>query len=369
MLDLYRVYMPAGLTRDVSGILYSGKVAFGRHAAGFEEKLKTYTGNELLCAVSSNNYALLIACRLLGLKEGDEVIASPVCCLASTQPLLIHRARVVWADIDPRTGTLDPADVRRKITGRTKAILHYHWCGYPGYIAEINKVGREHGVPVIEDASEAFGAVYRGKKIGNTGSGIVCFSFGPVRLPTTVSGGALTFASRKFFGMAALLRDYGIDRSAFRDLSGEISPDCDIAVAGYDAKLSEVGGLIGSAAAGAVDTLLERQARNAELLDTTVPPEKRIRVPPGVRPTYWVYTLFTGNPRAMLLALRERGIAASQVHLRNDGYSCFGNFRRCALPGVDDFTSRQLCIPCGWWLTSVDVRRLGDVIRQYRNIA
>ena len=90
----------------------------------------------------------------LGLKYGDEVLASPMGCLVSTQPYASMGFKIKWCDIDTVTGTLDPDSVRAKITPNTKAIIHNHFCGYPGYIDEINSIGREYGIPIIDDGIE-----------------------------------------------------------------------------------------------------------------------------------------------------------------------------------------------------------------------
>ena len=86
-----------------------------------------------------------------------------------------HEINIKWADIDPTTGTLDPGSVEKKISSKTKAIIHNHFCGYPGYIDEINELGRRYGIPVIDDGIEAFGSEYKRQKIGNCGTDITIF--------------------------------------------------------------------------------------------------------------------------------------------------------------------------------------------------
>jgi len=107
VIPLYKVHMPTDLTEEVGRILYSGQLASGKYSRMFEEKLKEYLGNPYVITTSTNNLALQIAFDLLGLSLGDEVIASPMSCLASNQPVITNRGTLVWADIDPQTGTLD----------------------------------------------------------------------------------------------------------------------------------------------------------------------------------------------------------------------------------------------------------------------
>ena len=143
-------------------------------------------------------------------------------------PILSVGAKAVWADIDPRTGTLSPDSVRKKLTAATKAIFHNHHCGYPGYIDEINTIGKEKGLPVIDDCIEAFGARYKGRALGSLDTDVTLFSFQTVRLPNTIDGGAVCFRDIELHEKACKLRDLGVDRSTFRDDMGEISPLSDV---------------------------------------------------------------------------------------------------------------------------------------------
>ncbi|MGY0038974.1 aminotransferase class V-fold PLP-dependent enzyme [Pedobacter sp. NJ-S-72] len=146
-----------------------------------------------LLATNSFNSAMLVLLATLDLKAGDEVLASPMSCLASNQPFLNRGLKVKWVDIDPLTGTLDPDAVRKSITPKTRAIFHNHHCGIPGYIDEINQIGKENGLFVIDDCIEAFGSEYKGRIIGDTGSDVAIYSFQTVRLPNTIDGGGITF--------------------------------------------------------------------------------------------------------------------------------------------------------------------------------
>lgn len=166
MIPLFKPYMPAKLP-DLDRIIQSGQLAYGKYAREFEARLAEYIGiDEVLCT-SSFNSAYLVLIRTLGLGHGDEVVASPMCCLASSQPFAVNGIKLIWADIDPSTGTLDPEAVKSKITPRTRAIVHNHFCGYAGHVGEMRKIADEHGLMLIDDVSEAFGTEYHGRKAGN----------------------------------------------------------------------------------------------------------------------------------------------------------------------------------------------------------
>ena len=343
--------MPKSITKEISQILYSGKLSSGEYVRIFENGVKDFLGSSNFVSVNSYSSAADIVWKLIGIKEGDEIIASPMSCLASNQPIANRNAKIIWTDIDPNVGSLHPDAVRKNITKSTKAILHYHWGGYPGYIDEINAIGNEFGIPVIEDAIESFGSEYKGNKLGNTGADFTIFSFQTVRLPTTIDGGGIVCKSKEDYKKAIVLRDYGIDRKNFRDVDGEIKPSCDITLAGIGAGLDEVGAYIGTETLKQLPQLLKKQRANAienENFVSQFNTSKTIFLE-NTLPNYWIYTFLTSEQDVLLQVIREKGVYASKVHLRNDHYSVFGLF--CPeLKGVKKFNDETLSIPCGWWL-------------------
>lgn len=351
IVPLFKPYMPSELP-ELDSILHSGTLAYGKWGKLFEQKLGEYIGETRITAVNSYNSAALIALAVIGVKPGDEIIASPMSCLASNQPFATQNLKVIWADIDPKTGTLCPESVKSKISPRTKAIFHNHYCGYLGYIDEINEIGKEEGVVVVDDAIEAFGSEYKGKRIGNTGSDMTIFSFQTVRLPNTVEGGAIAFNNSNFYQKAILIRDYGIDRSRFRDELGEISPNCDIALPGYGATLSDVNSYLGILQMQKIEELLQVQRENALRWETILPDKINnfdfIDLTPEKNPNYWVFGLLSPDKTELIRQFRKEGFYASGVHLPNSYYSVFGN--QSSFPGVDEFYSKFIAIPCGWWV-------------------
>ena len=341
--------MPDEISATLPIVLNSGEIAYGEHSKRFENKLQSFIGNPNVLAISGNS--IFFALKLLGIKEGDEVIVSPMSCLMTTQPIVYAGAKVVWADIDPNTGSLDPESVKEKITSKTKAIIHYHWAGYPGYIDEINKLASEHGIKVIEDATESFGAEYKGLKLGNTKTDIVCYSFTPVRLPNALDGGGLAFNCSDLFKKALLLRDLGIDRSKFRDKLGEISKDLDISTIGDSSAMNNVSGFIGASQMDYLNDLYSKQRENAKQWERYFENEPEVKIlnrRNNTNPSYWCFTILSNQRDALLNDFRDKGFYASKLHLRNDLYSVFGS-SAMNYKGVNEFSKRQLNIPCGWW--------------------
>lgn len=351
MISLYRPYMPAELP-ELDSILHSGALAYGKWGYEFESRLRSFVGNENLITTNTYSNAIHITLATLGLKPGDEVIASPMACLASNQPLVTYGLKVRWADIDPNTGTLNPESVEKAITSQTRLIYHNHFCGYIGYVEEINKIARNHGLLVIDDCVEAFGSEYKGKRMGNLGADASVFSFQTVRLPNTIDGGAIAFADGKYMPKAIVIRDFGIDRPRFRDKNAEISPDCDIALKGYAGTMSDFNSYIGCIQMDHLEELLAKQKRNAvgwqNRFDQTSSMIKAVAIRKGVSPNYWVFGVLSDHKEDDMLMFREQGYYTSGVHLPNTYYSVFG--KQIQLSGVQEFYNKFFALPCGWWM-------------------
>ena len=349
MIPLFKPYMPE--VPEMDNILHSEALAYGTYTKQFEDRLKAYFDTPYLIVTNSFNTAISVALTTLGITAGNDVIASPMACLASTQPYLSSGLNVRWADVDPLTGTLSPESVLQQITKRTKAIVHNHFCGYPGYIDEINEIGKEFGIPVIDDGIECFGSEYKEKKIGNCGTDVTIFSLTAVRFCNCVDGGVVIFKSKEDYERSLLIRDCGIDRSRFRDEMGEISPDCDISLIGYSATMSNINGYIGLKQMDVIDELLLKHREQAskwiniyDFQSVMIPIYRK-----DCNPNYWVFGVLADDKIETISSFRKMGYYASGVHIRNDIYSAFGK-QDIELPGVDKFYKSFVALPCGWWM-------------------
>lgn len=349
MIPLFKPYMPE--LPEIDAILHSGALAYGNYTKQFEEKLRDYFSTPYLIVTNSFSSAISVALTTLGIGPGDDVVASPMACLVSTQPYLSSGLNVRWADVDPHTGTLSPDSVRQQIKSSTKAIIHNHFCGYPGFVDEINEIGARFGIPVIDDGIECFGTEYKGKKIGNCGTDVTLFSLSAVRFCNCIDGGIVIFKDVKHFQKSLLIRDSGINRSTFRDNMGEIRQDSDISLIGFNATMSNINGYIGLRQMTVIDDLLHKHRKQAEKWHSIY--DKQSTMIPidrdGCNPNYWVFGLLTDNKVESIMKLREMGYYASGVHMRNDFYSVFGK-QEVALPGVDQFYKGFIALPCGWWM-------------------
>ncbi|MDD4156728.1 MAG: DegT/DnrJ/EryC1/StrS family aminotransferase, partial [Candidatus Cloacimonetes bacterium] len=245
---------------------------------------------------------------------------------------------------------LSPESLRKKITTKTRVIIHNHFCGYPGYIDEINAIGHEYGIPVIDDGIECFGSEYKGNRIGNCGTDITVFSFTAVRIPNTIDGGAVILNNEDLFLKSQLVRDCGIDRTIFRDIMGEINPNCDIQFTGHSATMSNLNGYIGIQQMDHVEKMIRKQRENAQVWEMLLAGRKDLTPIQTLSnlPNYWVYGILANNKQKAMLEFREKGFFASSVHINNNIYSVFGD--KAELKGVNDFMKRFIALPSGWWI-------------------
>jgi dTDP-4-amino-4,6-dideoxygalactose transaminase len=165
MIPLFKPFMPPNLENELSQLLYSGNLSFGTYGLEFEKELKHYIGNEYLLTVNSYNIAMQVVLTTIGLNSGDEVLASPISCLASNLPFVTKGLNIKWVDVNPLTGLMCTSDLRRKVSKKTKAIFHNHFCGYVGQVEEVNKIAIENNLVVVDDSIEAFGSLYKNKMI------------------------------------------------------------------------------------------------------------------------------------------------------------------------------------------------------------
>src|SRR4051812_21282624 len=232
----------------------------------FEERFAGLMGAPHALAVSSGTAALHCGLVGLGVGPGDEVILPGYTYISSAAAVIAARAVPVIAEVDESL-TLDPADVERKITPRTRAIMPVHMRGVPSRMEELLAIARRRGVTVIEDTAQACGGSYRGQRLGTLGD-VGCFSLQHYKIITTGEGGMVITGDPAIFARATMFHDAG--RPFWEGYDGEPIP-------GVNYRMSELAGAIGRAQIEKLDGILERQRRaKAQIVG-------QIRDLPGVR--------------------------------------------------------------------------------------
>jgi dTDP-4-amino-4,6-dideoxygalactose transaminase len=364
-IPLYKPHIPARAGSAVAEVLESGQIAGDGNLPAFEEKLRQFLGAAHLVVTAEFSRSLEMALRMADVGPGDSVLTASLACLATTMPILQTGARPVWCDIDPTTGNLDPDEVLRRRLPNTKAVLLYHWVGFPADVQSVLRIATDSGLKVIEDAGEALGAELDGKRIGTHGCDYSVFSFSPVRHITTGEGAAIICRDAGQAEMARRLRRYGIPPTGFRDSLGELSSACDIKVPGFHNYMNRVAGTLGALQMECLPGIVEAHRRNGAYFDENlagIPGIRLLARTPKSVPSYWVYSFLCERRDDLLRKLRQSRIYASKVHMRNDSYSCFGT-GPVELEGVARFEREQLSIPCGWWLSDEDREYILETFR------
>lgn len=346
------VLMPA-----LEEVLYSGYVAAGEYVKKFEEELRGFLKNPYVLALNSGTAALHIALTILNVGIGDEVISTPMTAEPTNTTIVNTGAKVVWADVDEKTGLISPESVRNKITENTKAIMVVHYAGMVCNMDEFNKISDEYNIPIIEDAAHAFGSEYNGKKIGSN-SRFTCFSFQAIKQLTTIDGGAIAFKNREDMIEARKLRWFGLDREVPR-------LENDIVKAGFKYEMNNVTATIGSIHLMNYPKILSKCIDNGKFFDYELRNVKGVTVIPyyeHTSPSYWLYTIKVDNRDNFIKMMESNGISASPLHHRTDTHSLFAS-SKCFLPGMEKFYSQFVHIPCGWWVTDDDRKKIVELIK------
>lgn len=322
----------------ITGVLDSGQFVLGRAVANFEESFANSSGAPFGIAVNSGTSALHLALLAAGIGPGDEVITVPCTFVATVAAVHYSGARPVFVDVDPVTYTMDPSRIEEAITPRTKAILPVHLYGNPADMDPILEIARRNNLLVIEDAAQAHGAEYRGKRCGSIGE-LGCFSFYPGKnLGAYGEGGLVTTSNPEFARKIRMLRDWGAEKKYEHVLKG------------YNYRMDGVQGAILGVKFQYLEGWTEARREHAraygELLngmDLALPSPTE-----GSRHVYHLYAVLTERREALIDALATQGIQTGihypyPVHLL-PAYADLG-YQAGDFPVSERIASQELSLP------------------------
>lgn len=360
MIPLVKPYFPPKeeLMPELERIIYSGYVAEGQPVYEFEDKFKSYIGNTNCLALHSGTDALHLAYILSGIKPGDEIISTPMTAEPTNTSIAMVGAKVVWGDVNPKNGLLDPQSVRNLITEKTKAIVLVHYAGMVCDLDEFNKISKEFNIPIIEDAAHALGSKYNGKMVGNNAAYTI-FSLQAIKHMTTVDGGFLALKSPEQIDRARRLRWFGLDKKRSR-------LENDITEVGYKYAMNNVNATIGLVQMRHLEEIIAKYVSNGKFYDRELSGVKGLTLvdySPNTEASYWLYTMKVEDRNSFMKAMDSAGILASPLHHRSDTHSIFAESKR-DLPGMEEWYSSFVHIPCGWWVSEKDRQFIVDTIKK-----
>lgn len=364
LIPIFQPHIDEATVTGVADVLRSGWISEGRKVRQFEQALCRQFSFPRALALNSGTAALHLAVLTLGLKAGDEVITTAQTFVSTALAILYVGAVPVFADLEVGVPNIDPQDIRRKITPRTKGILVVHYGGEPCDMDGVLKVASEHSLWVIEDAAHALGAQYRARPVGTLGDAGI-FSFQAAKALTTGDGGLLICGSEPAHQLAYRLRWLGIDRE--HRIPSELGqPEWDIRELGYKYHMNDLAASLGL---GQIDgypaVLARRRALDAlyrEALESR-PGIRLLKKTDGAEGASWLFTILVERRLDFVRAVKSRGVDAAAWHRRIDKHSIFGG-ARTDLPQQERFDSMQVSVPLRDSLTDQEVAKILGAIKQ-----
>jgi perosamine synthetase len=339
--------------------LDSGWVSsIGKYIDEFEANFASYCGTKYGLAVSNGTTGLHLALAALGLQQGDEVIIPDLTFVATANAVAYTGATPVLADIDPDTLCLDPAAVRSLISSRTRAIIPVHLYGHPADMDALSEIADAYGVPIIEDAAEAHGAEYKGRRVGGLAKCGV-FSFYGNKVITTGEGGMLTTNDEAFYQRARRLRDHAMSpqRRYFHEERG------------FNYRITNLQAALGVAQLERIDEFLDRRTEIMNWYNSEIATTDRVRlnrVKNWAKSAFWMICLevdwFDEVSRdTFMQALKKRGIDSRPYFCT---MSSMPMYKQALRPVAAQKAQTGLNLPSYFELTKVDVQRIASDVNE-----
>ena len=342
-IKLFSPTVPPGAEARLGDVLASGQLAQGPKVAEFEFRFAERFAVPHAVSVNSGTAALETAYDLLHLGPGDEVITTPLTCTATNLPLRKRGCKLVWADVERDTLCMDPADVQRKLTERTRAVVQVHLGGIQANVHALRLP-----VPVVSDAAQALGIF--------VGDYTAC-SFQAIKHLTTGDGGMLVVGTAAQAREAKLLRWFGIDRErkipdtweAYRTRMMTCEPE----VLGGKRHMNDLAATLGLEGLKLYDAHLAHRLRSAEVYEDRLAGVSGIQVLRGSRNVSWLCTVLVDRRDDFAKMLYAAGVECNLVQVRNDAFPIFGG--RVRLPVLDAVEECYVSLPLGPHVSLGDV--------------
>lgn len=343
------------------GALRNERFVLGESVHKFEEEFARYCGTDYAVSTSSGTEALRIAMIVAGVKPGQAAITSPASFIASANAIVHAQAQPLFADIDLNTYTIDPKQLEKAISAKTKAILPVHLYGYPADMDAIMELAEREKLIVIEDACQAHGAIFNGKKAGSLGLA-GCFSFYPSKNMTVCGdGGMITTNDEQIVQQAKKLRDCGRKSQYVHD------------IVGYTSRLNTVNAAIGRIQLKRLDSWNESRRKAAQFYNILLKGVGDLILPPKesekILPVYHLYVLRTKYRDELKAYLESQGISCGvhymlPIHLQPI-YQQLYDFKDGTYPMAETLCRTCLSIPIFSNIIEEEIEFICDKIRNF----
>jgi dTDP-4-amino-4,6-dideoxygalactose transaminase len=355
MIPISRPDIGEAEKRAVMEVLDSGMLVQGARVASLEERFATACGTRLAVATSSGTTALHLALLAQGIGPGDEVITSAFAFIASVTSILFSGARPVFVDIEEDTFNINPELIEKAVTPRTKAIMPVHLYGYPCDMGAITQIAERHGLAIIEDACQAVGADYHGRRVGSFGLG--CFSLYATKNVTSGEGGMITTDDEVVAGRLRMLRNHGMQRRYYHDMLG------------YNFRMTDLNAAIGLAQMARLDEFTQKRRQNAAYLNAHLSKVITPQVRNGYGHVWHQYTVrLTGRERDSAADhLKQAGVGSGIFYplpaYRQKPLEALG-YGALHLPVTEKMCAEVLSLPVHPLLSQTDLETIVEAVKR-----
>lgn len=353
----------------ITEVMHSDWLTTGPEVDRFEAAVAERAGVEHAIAVTSGTAALHVAYAAAGIEPGDEVITTPLTFVATAATAALHGAKIVFADVDPATGNLDPQSVEAAITERTKVVAGVDYAGVPvdGALREIT---RERGILLLEDAAHSIGSRRDGAPVGALAD-LTTYSFFPTKNMTTTEGGAVVTADAELAARARSFKNHGL----VRDRSQQRTPDegpwhQEVHAFGLNYRLPDVLCALGSSQLARLDQFVTRRAEVKAAYDAALGDIEGVQLPVAPEGTEVAWHLYplrvpAERRREIFENLRENGIGVQVNYIPAYWHPVFEDlgYQRGLCPHAEEYYRREISLPMFPGLTDADVDRVIEVTR------
>lgn len=364
-VDLDRLHGP--LERELSTaalrVLKDKRFIQGPDVKAFEQEMSATLDGAPVCGVSCATFGLLVALKAFGIGPGDEVITTPHTAIATAEAVSFSGAKLVFADLEPGGFCLDPDDVRRKITSRTRAIIAVHLYGQPADLDRLAPLAEEHGLKLIEDCAQAQGARHRGRRVGTIGDAGV-FSFFPSKnLGGFGDGGAVTAKDASILKKMRMLANHGRESKYDHEMIGMNSRLDTLQAALLRVCLPHV---------DAWNAGRRAAAQRYDALLAGLPQVETPHVRPHTEPVYHLYVVRVPDRDALAAHLKARGIETAlhyPLPLHETGAYRNAGFPSGSLPRAEAVCRSILSLPMHPHITAREVETVAHAVRGFYSTA
>jgi len=316
-----------------NGALTSAANLGGKHVQNFEKSAASFVNSKYAVAVNSGTAALQAALYALDIKKGDEVLVPSFTFVATANAVVSTGAKPVFVDILKENYTIDPDDLEKKITKKTRAIIPVHLYGNVAHIERLREISKKYNIPIIEDSAQSLGSTYKGKHTG-TFFEMGCYSMYPAKVMTSGEGGFIVTNNKNLHDKLLMIRNHGMVHGY------------DTRIFGLNLRLPEINAAIATVQMKKLPKFLKSRKNNAKLLSklisnlkVTLPIERK-----NENVNWYLYTISTDKRNILLKKLNEKGIGAASYYPTPIHKTPFYKLK-IKLPVTDWASSHVLSIP------------------------